>query len=153
MEMGGFQDTGMASQWSHDSDVQPVGTCASDPNECCAYLYLMANAEGPLFSNTEQTGNKNHNVCPLAPFFQIKIHVLWLPVHYWPCLSGSTRYRCWKHMELSNTAGKRSGNHLWVWFGLSVSCGCWAVCRHMYRWSRCLPGDNPCLLPMPVRLK
>lgn len=120
--MGGFQDTWEASQWSHDSVVQAMGTCASGPNESCAYLYLMPNAEGPFFflTNTEQTGNKNHSVCPLIPpplFFRIKIHVLWLPVHYWPCLYGSTRHRCWEHLELSNTTGERSRNRRWVWYG------------------------------------
>lgn len=150
--MGGFQDTWEASQWSHDSVVQAVGTCASGPNESCAYLYLMPNAEGPFFFFQYRT--KNHSVCPLAPpfFFRIKIHVLWLPVHSWPCLYSSTRYRCWEHLELSNTTGERSRNCWWVGFGFSVSRGCQAVCRHRPR-NGCLPGGIPCLLPKPVRLR
>lgn len=69
--------------------------------------------------------------CAPSPplFFKIKIHVLWLPVHYWPCLYGSTRHRCWEHLELSNTAGERSRNRWWVGFGFSVSRGCRVVRR------------------------
>lgn len=69
--MGGFQDTWEASQWSHDSVVQAVGTCASGPNESCAYLYLMPNAEGPFFfSNTEQ---KTTACAPSPPPFFLEL--------------------------------------------------------------------------------
>lgn len=133
--MGGFQDTWEASQWSHDSVVQAVGTCASGPNESCAYLYLMPNAEGPFFFPIQKklVTKKPQRVPPRPPpfFFRIKIHVLWLPVHYWPCLYSSTRHRCWEHLELSNTTGGRCRNCWWVGFGFfSVSRGCQAVCRH-----------------------
>lgn len=123
MEMGGFQDTGMASQWSRDSDVQAVGSRASDPNRSCAYLYLMANAEGPCFLIQIKLVTKTTTCAPSPPFLELKSMSFGSP-----CIighvSGSTRYCCWKHLEFSNTAGKRSRNHLWVWFGFSVSRGC-----------------------------
>lgn len=155
--MGGFQDTWEASQWSHDSVVQAMGTCASGPNESCAYLYLMPNAEGPFFflTNTEQTGNKNHSVCPLIPppfFLELKSMSFGSL-----CIIGRVSMvpqdtvveNIWNFLTLQEKGLGTVGG-----FGMvfSVSCGFQAVCRHSTQ-ARVPAGGIPCLLPKPVRLR
>lgn len=131
--------------------VQPLGSCASEPCDGCACLYLRLDAEG-TFSNTEQT---TETTTYPPPFLRVKIHFFfWHPMHYWPCLCSSRRYHCWKQLELSNSTGKGSGNHLWLGLDLVFQflSDVGHLCRHAHRWDRYLPGDITCLPPKPVRL-
>lgn len=55
--------------------MQAVGTCASGPNESCAYLYLMPNAEGPFFFPIQKklVTKKPQRVPPRPPPFFLEL--------------------------------------------------------------------------------
>lgn len=146
MEMGGLPDTEwLSSDHTPGSDVQPVGSCASEPCDGCACLYLRPDAEG-TFSNTEQTTETT--TCPPHHFLRVKIHVFWLPLHYWLCLCSSRRYHCWKQLELSNSTGQGSGNHLWL--GLDLVFQFLSDVGHCA--DTCAGGTDTCLVTSPVCL-
>lgn len=55
--------------------MQPLGSCASEPCDGCACLYLRLDAEG-TFSNTEQT---TETTTYPPPFLRVKIHFFLTP--------------------------------------------------------------------------
>lgn len=134
---------------------RPWAHVSSGPNESCAYLYLMPNAEGPFFFPIQnKLVTKNHSVCPLAPplFLELKSMSFGSP-----CIIGRVSTvpqdtvveNIWNFPTLQE---KGLGTVGGLGLVFSVSRGCQAVCRHIPR-NGCLPGGIPCLLPKPVRLR